>query len=85
MKTVKSLSLITTAFILLFSGIVLSRNYGSENQSEITMATIEALALTEVVQNYGPAKESPCYGGVMTRKICMCEKNYPPCTESECY
>lgn len=56
---------------------------GTEN-TDLTMASIEALTREEDGKNYGPVDLIECkYGG--HRKICLCEPDFPECTETSCF
>lgn len=76
--------------VALTSALILVAGYGMyiSNQevemSDLEMANVEALAQKEYSKNYGPGKEVKCASD-LHKKICMCEPNYPECTESDCY
>ena len=84
----KTKSILVALFLVLTGYIAYSttaKTSNNDDYSEITLASINALTSGESgASNYGPAKETKCIGKGH-KKICMCEPNYPACTESDCY
>lgn len=74
---------LTLAFVLL-AGYNVYSSTQEEKMPDLIIANIEALASGEVGENYGPADEVKCAGG-LHKKICLCKAGYPACTETNCY
>lgn len=54
--------------------------------SDLAIASAEATAATESGsgKNYGPAEKEFCDDG-KTKKLCLCHRGYPECTETDCF
>jgi hypothetical protein len=74
--------------IAVMAAVNVSMNSQNENLSDLALANVEALAAGEGTGsgNTGPAEIVDCAGwGTGSRKICMCQPNYPSCTETSCF
>lgn len=64
---------------------VTAKSASTQETSDLIAASIEAVAQSESADNYGPGYPLPCGDGIHTKKICLCQKDYPACTESDCF
>lgn len=79
--------LIFTAILATIATIAVLTAKSTQNakESELLMASIEAVAQSEPGKNFGPAKIEKCANKTQHMKLCMCQPGYPECTETPCF